>query len=383
MDLERPSMTSERAAQVTPVISYKELETILRMALTAPSGDNCQPWRFTWNDETLAVFYEDSLGHHALNNDNHATWLSLGCLLETIAIASSGYRLRPHVQTDFENWKTKPVAVIHFTRETRPTDPLVSEIMRRKTHRTEFTNEPLPANIQQQMQSQAHRFQGCSFSFKPGAPEALFNYLSICDEGMWRNRHVAHDFLAWARLSDSESLRHADGMSWKSLGIQKKDLLPLRIFRRLPGLISWLWNIGFKKSVNLTTRKALQSNAGVYAIAIADSSPDSVTEAGRLAYRLWLMLNAENFAVQPLSLGSLTAFDVMTGFPPPHTSPEMIAHYHSGYKELKAYFGFSESQLPVWMFRTGKPRTPGLAPMTPRVKIQDRLKVYTRDLTSA
>jgi hypothetical protein len=384
MDLEGPStnkMSRENAASQSPQpVSYTEIESIIRMAMTAPSGDNCQPWRFTWNDETLAVFYEEQLGHHALNNCNHATWLSLGCLVESIGIAASGFRLRAHTRLNFENWQSQPMGVIYFTREQMCTDPLISEIFRRKTDRNLYHTTPLPETVIQQLKHEAVHYPGLHFSYKQGTPNALAGFVGFCDEYMWSNRRIASDFLHWVRLSDKEETESKDGMSWKSLGIQKADLFPLRLFRRLPFLISWLWKLGFQKKVNQTTKRSIQALGGVYSIAVTDTQPAAVVSAGKLAFRLWLLLNSEGYAVQPMSLPSLTAFDVATGHAPPNTEASALQRFKAGYQELKAYFGFAENQWPVWMFRTGRAIDPNLAPITPRVRVQDRLKVYTRDL---
>jgi nitroreductase len=48
--------TGSDSAKFDVSVSYSEIESLIELALRAPSGDNCQPWRFTWNDNTLAIF---------------------------------------------------------------------------------------------------------------------------------------------------------------------------------------------------------------------------------------------------------------------------------------------------------------------------------------
>lgn len=370
-------MTNETPAQ--PAISYAEIESILTVAMAAPSGDNSQPWNFTWRDGTLEIFYQQSLGSHALNNANHATWLSLGCLLEAIAISASGFKLKAREVFDYTNWQSQPVAILKFYREQVPADPLISEITSRRTHRTLFANDPLPQTLIEQMIAEARSFKSCNFSFRPGPPLKIYDFLKFCDEFLWKNTTVARDFLYWVRMSDQESANHQDGMSWRTLGIQKISLVPLRIIRHFPFLIPWFWHLGFRMVVNQTTRNLLQTNAGTYCLAINDTSANSIKEAGRLGYRLWLLLNSKGFAVQPMSFASLTAFDITLGFAPPQTNERFIARFKAGYSEIKSYFGFSSEQWPVWMFRTGKLLAPELETPSPRVKVQDRMKVYPSD----
>lgn len=128
-------------------ISYSEIENILKMALTAPSGDNAQPWRFTWNDNTLAIFCDVSLGRHALNNADHATWLSFGCFIEALTIGASGFKFQISAEYDFEYILSRPLAIVKFSRGNMKPDHLISEIMRRQTYRGKMLSEPLPENI--------------------------------------------------------------------------------------------------------------------------------------------------------------------------------------------------------------------------------------------
>jgi hypothetical protein len=361
------------------VVSYAELEDLIRLALRAPSGDNCQPWRLTWNDNTLAVFYEKNLGQHALSNNNHATWLSLGCFIEALKICASGAQLKVSETFDFVNWQSAPIAILKFQRQRMKTDALISEIERRKTVRLAFSDRALPEEVVKLLQVEAAAFSTCEFSFKSVKPLELMDYFTFCDEFMWKNLQVAKDFLKWVRVDQSEVDSREDGMPWWTLGIKKAELLPIRIFRRFPQFIPIVWKLGFQKQINQMTKTLAMGQGGLYCIAAKGGTPEQIKEVGRLAYRVWLALSLEGYCVQPLSIPSMTAFDVAMGFPPPMTDPAAIHQFKVGYQKVRDFFGFSKEQYPVWMFRTGKPMSPIQLISTPRVNVHERLKVYTRD----
>lgn len=361
-------------------VSYSEIESLIELALRAPSGDNCQPWRFTWNDNTLAIFYDESLGRHALANNNHATWLSLGCLIEALIIGASGSKLRLEIEKyDFTNWKSAPVVILKFQRQVMKTEGLISEIQRRKTVRLPYLESELPADVVQLLMAEASAFPACDFALKCEKPIEILDYLIFCDEFMWKNQKVASDFLKWVRTDQAEIKNHDDGMPWWTLGIQKVELIPIRIFRRFPQLIRLFWKLGFSKKMNQMTKALALRQQGLFCIAIKQTDPFHIKEAGRLAYRLWLTLSLEGYCVQPLSIPSLTAFDVAMGFPPPNTDERAIQNFQGGYQRLKKFFSFSKEQYPVWMFRTGKVLGSTQQISTPRVNVHERLRVYTRD----
>ncbi|HWW68783.1 MAG TPA: nitroreductase family protein, partial [Duganella sp.] len=70
------------------------LEQILELARWAPSGDNTQPWRFEILDaRRLIVHGHDTRDHCVYDLDGHPSQISLGALLETMAIAASTFGL--------------------------------------------------------------------------------------------------------------------------------------------------------------------------------------------------------------------------------------------------------------------------------------------------
>jgi hypothetical protein len=127
------------------------------------------------------------------------------------------------------------------------------------------------------------------------------------------------------------------------------------------------------------TRILALGQQALYCVAIKQTDAFHVMEAGRLAYRLWLTLSLEGYCVQPLSIPSMTGFDVAMGFPPPSTEESAIQRFKSGYQKLRKFFAFSNEQYPVWMFRTGKVLGSTQQISTPRVNVHERLRVYTRD----
>lgn len=70
------------------------LTEILDLARWAPSGDNTQPWRFEIaSDDQVVVHGFDTRQHCVYDLDGHPSQISLGALLETIALAATRFSL--------------------------------------------------------------------------------------------------------------------------------------------------------------------------------------------------------------------------------------------------------------------------------------------------
>lgn len=74
------------------------VEEILDLARWAPSGDNTQPWRFEITGaDRVAVHGFDTRSHCVYDLDGHPSQISVGALLETIALAATRYGLRADI----------------------------------------------------------------------------------------------------------------------------------------------------------------------------------------------------------------------------------------------------------------------------------------------
>lgn len=120
------------AAVLDPV-----LEQILDLARWAPSGDNTQPWRFEPLDaRRLVVHGFDTREHCVYDLDGHPSQLSLGALLETMAIAASTFGLEMRVQRRPEAPAALPTFDVEFLSAPQlASDPLADAIRQRSVQR--------------------------------------------------------------------------------------------------------------------------------------------------------------------------------------------------------------------------------------------------------
>jgi len=123
------------------------LEQILELARWAPSGDNTQPWRFEiLGPRRLTVHGNDTRLHCVYDLDGHPSQLSLGALLESLAIAATRFHLQAHVSRHAEAPEQHP----RFSIELLPgphqaADPLADMLQRRSVQRRPLSRRPLSA----------------------------------------------------------------------------------------------------------------------------------------------------------------------------------------------------------------------------------------------
>jgi len=125
--------------------SHSVIEQILDIARWAPSGDNTQPWRFEIVDEfNLVVHGFDTRDHCVYDLEGRASQISLGALLETMSIASSGHGLVMKTRRLREIADTTPTFEVQFVPDPScQVDALIPYITQRSVQRRPMSSRSL------------------------------------------------------------------------------------------------------------------------------------------------------------------------------------------------------------------------------------------------
>ncbi len=140
------------------------LEQILDLARWAPSGDNTQPWRFEIvGDLSVVVHGFDTRDHCVYDLDGWPSQVSLGALLETMAIAASGHGLVMQSRRRDGLPDTTPTFDVAFVPDaTRLADPLIPCITERSVQRRPLSSRALTPQEKQALEAcigSDHRIQ--------------------------------------------------------------------------------------------------------------------------------------------------------------------------------------------------------------------------------
>lgn len=278
------------------------LENILDQARWAPSGDNTQPWRFEVVDPRHVVVHGfDTRSHCVYDLDGHPSQLSLGALLESMALAASSHGLRMEARRRGGLPDTLPTFDVHFVDSPGMLpDPLAAFLPQRSVQRRRLSTRHLRASEKAALAA----------SLPPGYSVQWF-------EG-WRMR------LACARLMyDNAKLRltmpeahkvHRDVIEWgarfsadripeQALGV---DPMTARLMRWV--MHSWRRVDFFNTWLGGTIAPRLQMDLlpGLYCAAhfvlLAEAPPrhiDDYVAAGRAMQRFWLTATQLGLQLQP------------------------------------------------------------------------------------
>lgn len=278
------------------------LETILDLARWAPSGDNTQCWRFEITGaRSLVLRGFDTRAHCVYDLDGHPSQISLGALLESMAIAASCHGLRMAARRRADLPDSQPTFDIAFEPAALlAADPLADYIKRRSVQRRALATRALSA------------------AEKAALGTALpAGYEVLWLEGLGRRLACARLMSANAklRLTMPEAYQvHRDVIEWnarfsedripdQALGV---DATTARLMRWI--MQSWDRVAFFNRYLAGTVAPRLQMDVipglacGAHFVLLAPAAARSVDDyvaAGRAVQRFWLTATQLELQLQP------------------------------------------------------------------------------------
>lgn len=277
------------------------LEQILDLARWAPSGDNTQPWRFEVLDERrLVVHGHDTRDHCVYDLDGHPSQMSIGALLETMAIAASTFQLEMRAMRHNDTPDTRPTLSIEFIPSPGlEPDPLADAIRARSVQRRALSRRALTAaeksalNIALPEGYRVHWLEGR----QRGAAARLMFRNAKLRLTMPEAHRVHKSVIEWnARYSEDrmpDQALGADAMTTKLMRWVMQDWNRVHFFN------TWL-------AGTLAPRLQMDLIPGLacaaHFVLVAERRPqrmDDYIAAGRAMQRFWLTATAQGLQLQP------------------------------------------------------------------------------------
>jgi len=275
---------------------------VLDLARWAPSGDNTQPWRFAIEaGDRVAIFGRDTRAHCVYDLDGHPSQISLGALLETIALAATRFGLKAQIERRQGSPDEQPVFDARFRHEPGAVeDALVSQIRERRVQRRALRLRRLSER----------ETRALEHAVSPGFQLTWFDGWVNRMKMAWLNFKSAK-----IRLTIPEAYRvHRDVIEWGAR--LSADRIPdAALGASPPTLILMRWAMVSWKRVSFLNRYLAGTFAprleldlipgvacAAHCVLVAEQAPTTIDDyiaAGRALQRFWLTATNLGLQFQP------------------------------------------------------------------------------------
>jgi len=341
------------------------LRAIVTAGTRAPSGDNCQPWRFRWDGDCLRIAFVASRAASLYDVADRASFVSLGAVGFNMAITarSLGYEMAAEYFPPGESGDV--VARIRFEAVPVRRDPLLDSIERRCVNRRPYRREDLFSVVRDDLLA-AGSTPGVHVSWidDEATKNRVARIAAENDRVVFENRALHDGLYRWLRWSRHDPRWARDGMPADTLELTAMERPGIRLLGSWP--VSAAFSaLGLTRTLPVRAARLYRRSAAIGLVTVPGGSREDFVRGGEAVQRLWLTATARRVAFQPIT--GITCLMLRLrlangdGLHPRHRA--LIADLA---EQLAAAFPRLEQEVPVMLFRVGLAAPPsGRAPRLP------------------
>ena len=275
----------------------ERIRTIIAAGIKAPSGDNCQPWRFEVNENRIDLFNIPERDTSLYNYKQRASLVAHGACIENMLIAARTLGFSADLQQFPTPGDEQHVGSITLQSAESVADPLYSCISERTINRRMYAGGSLPADAVKHLNNAARGGSGAQLILFQERDKiaAAADIVALSDRLVFENKYL-HGFLFdHIRWTAAEAEQTQDGLDLRTLELAPPDRLLFPLLKSF-GFVSFLATFGVTKIIAANARKLMLSASAAGLITIENTSAEAWLNAGRLLERIWLEATRQGLA---------------------------------------------------------------------------------------
>ncbi|MBI1847493.1 MAG: hypothetical protein HY294_10925 [Candidatus Rokubacteria bacterium] len=335
---------------------------LVEAAVAAPSGNNCQPWRFAWDGHGLSVLFDRPRAASLLDVAHRGSWMALGAALENMDVAAgpAGLSLAPEVFPHGHD--ADVVAQVRVERAVPTPHPLQAALARRCTNRAPYRDAPWPPGARDDLLAVQAAGVTVRWTEDPDGIARAARAAAVNEQLLFAHHELHAGLVRWLRWSQGESAARRDGLPLGTLGIGRLEQTMLRAVARWP--VARAANaVGFARFVRFRSGTNLRRSGAFGLLVARDDTPERWVEAGRLMQRLWLVAAARGLAFHPLT--AIVLLVLRHRVCPGDFDAGQRRLLEAAQREIEAVFLLQPGEVPASLVRVGVAPPPPRAPRRP------------------
>ncbi len=338
---------------VTGKMCDETVKYLISAGMQAPSGDNCQPWKFEYCESYLMVFLEPNADDPFFNLNQIASYIACGAAVENILLAAGRFGISGNVEYLPEKDQPFLIAKIHLSYENKKEDPLQRFIWTRHTNRTKFNRKPLSEPDINTLKGSISDFPDVSLKLITDRENIndLADVIFDVDKIRSERRDLHEHLVKMIRYTDLDALLKMDGFPLKNLEAGRMGNLFLKLSKPWP-VMNFLNKKGMGKMVSIAASQGVKQASAIGLLKINGNSTKDFVVGGQSLERLWLECTRQGISFQPMTAVTLFRHRWNLGL----KSDFAMAHQQLLGKIWPVYeslFGGNQNESHIMLFRLG------------------------------
>lgn len=263
----------------------------------APSADNMQPWRFTWDGHQLRVRYDAARMEGLTFAENHpATLLSGGAVIENLSQMMMALEM-PMSELSVEHLSSGELASVSIPPTLKvPLDVAQHPLFGRHTNRLSFRSEDINKKTWAEIDRLCENGTRLRIFQNDVGIGRIADLVSQASAIRFQTKEV-HEWLGRSLRFSPKEIETGDGLDVATLGLPPGGRMFLRLISDW-NRIERFNRVGAYRLLAEMEAKSIRQAPALVAI-IGKSDNGGAISAGRTMERIWIALNQSGLAVQP------------------------------------------------------------------------------------
>ena len=305
--LKQPVPKKSEISVASENIPEEIIRYILQAGIQAPSGDNCQPWKFKWSGKTIELFLDESADKSFFNVNQIASIISCGAVIENMKIAATRFGIRTDVSLLPDPEHEDCMAAIELSLDSPvQEDPLAGSIWKRCTNRKMYQKRPLSPDIFEKLKTSVKGFKDVQLHFIADRKslKKLAWVIYKVDRIRTEYRPLHEHLNSMIRWTPEEALGRRDGFYIKNLeaGIAGEVFLKMT---RTWWIMNLMNRLGMGRLVALHSHQGIVNSSCAGLLTVKRIKTDGFLRGGQMLEHLWLTATASGIALQPMTAVTL------------------------------------------------------------------------------
>jgi molybdopterin/thiamine biosynthesis adenylyltransferase len=303
---EEPEIPSNRI--IDNSIHPDVLNYIIQAGIQAPSGDNCQPWKFSYDENNISLYLNEDADRSFFNVAQIASLISCGAAMENMKITATKFKLRSDIQYgSAETGPVKKIASLILSEDVNLNkDPLADFVWKRQTNRKLYKKAAVPSGLLIDLKSSMNEMQGTEVLFITDLEKLkkLALLVSMADRIRTERKDLHEHLFQMIRFSKEEALEKRNGFYIKNLEAGLSGEIFLKTTRSWQ-IMNMANKLGFGKIVAQAAFNGIAHSSGAGLVVTRGRTREDFFTGGRALERVWLSLTRAGYQMQPMTAVTL------------------------------------------------------------------------------
>jgi molybdopterin/thiamine biosynthesis adenylyltransferase len=347
--------------------SAEQIRTLVEYGAMAPSGGNCQPWHFVWQDKVLEIRHDTERSASFLDFEDTASHLAIGAAAENVDRVAAAMGYWADIQPFPDGADRDCVCRIRLlSDENRGNAEGPEVIAQRATNRRLGPRRVLSEETVSALTTAA-RSHGGALRLVSRDAELLeiADILAQGDRLRFFSKIMHREMLSEVRWNPLEAEQTRDGIDVATLELSAGDLAGFRLVSSWQ-VMATAKKLGVGSGLEKPTRNAIAGASAVGLALYPEYCPETFFQGGRVVEAVWLSATAHDVAFQPMTALTYLFLRLRQGQGIGLSQDERYA-LEGLWERFAALFDFDDDLSPLMLFRIAKVEQPSARSLRRRV----------------